>query len=65
MVTGVPGHIPSRLFYVTDNATGLSFLVDTGTEVSVIPPSFSDRNHRMSNLTLQPVNNTSVTTYGN
>ena len=65
MATGVPGLVPSRLFYVTDNATGLRFLVDTGAEVSVIPPSVSDRNHRKSNLTLQAVNNTSITTYGN
>ena len=65
MATGVPGRIPSRLFYVTDNATRLRFLVDTGAEVSVIPPSVSDCNHRKSHLTLQAVNNTAIATYGN
>ena len=65
MATSVPGQVPSRLFYVTDKATGLCFLVDTGAEVSVIPPSATDRNHRKSNLTLQAVNNTSIATYGN
>ena len=65
MATSVPGQVPSRLFYVTDKATGLRFLVDTGAEVSVIPPSVSDRNHHKSNLTLQAVNNTSIVTYGN
>ena len=35
---------PSRLFYVTDKTTGFRFLVDTGTEVSVIPPSPADWN---------------------
>lgn len=65
MATSVPGQVPSRLFYVTDKATGLRFLVDTGAEVSVIPPSVSDRNNHKSNLTLQAVNNTSIATYGN
>ena len=51
--------------YLVDNVTGLRFLVDTGAEVSVIPLSFSNCNHRKSNLTLQAVNNTSITTYGN
>ena len=65
MATSVPSQVPSRLFYVTDKATGLRFLVDTGAEVSVIPSSVSDRNHHKSNLTLQAVNNTSIATYGN
>ena len=65
MVTSVPGHLLSRLFYITDNATGLRFLVDTGAEVSVIPPSVSGHNHRKYTLTLQVVNNSSITTYRN
>ena len=43
MATSVTGQQPSRLFYVTDSLTGLRFLVDTGAEISVIPPSASDR----------------------
>ena len=43
MVTGAAGLNCSRLFYIHDNSTGLRFLVDTGTEVSVVPPSRSDR----------------------
>ena len=31
-----------RLFYVIDNVRGLRFLVDTGSEVSIIPPSLSE-----------------------
>ena len=65
MATSVLSQVPSRLFYITDKATGLRFLVDTGAEVSVIPPSVSDHNHHKSNLTLQVVNNTSIATYGN
>ena len=65
MATSVPGHRPCRLFYITDCTNGLRFLVDTGAEVSVIPPSPTDRKHHESNLSLQAVNNTLITTYGN
>ena len=37
VATGVSGHSHSRLFYITDNSSGLKFLVDTGAQVSVIP----------------------------
>ena len=37
-VTSVAGLLPSRLFFVADCSTGLRFLVDTGAEVSVVPP---------------------------
>lgn len=39
MATGATGLQPSRLFYVMDRVLGLSFLVDTGAEVSMIQPS--------------------------
>ncbi|VDL90491.1 unnamed protein product [Schistocephalus solidus] len=43
---------PSRLFYITDKSSGLRFLVDTGAEVSVIPPSW--RHHlKPSQFSLQ------------
>ena len=34
--TSVCGQVPSRLFYVTDKATALRFLVNIGAEVNVI-----------------------------
>ena len=37
-VTGVSGPLLSRLFYIQDTHTGVRFLVDTESEVSVIPP---------------------------
>ena len=46
---------PSRLFFVCDRSTGLRFLVDTGAEVSVVPPSRTDRNNRQENFSLQAV----------
>ena len=46
----------NHLFYVTDRNSGLRFLVDTGAQVSVIPPSPADRQHRLDNLSLQAAN---------
>ena len=62
--TGVPGLVPSRLFYVTDRSCGICFLVDTGAEVSVLPPSHTERKHPHDNLKLQAVNKSRITTYG-
>ena len=62
--TSVAGLSPSRLFYITDKPTGTRFLVDTGTEVSVIPPSQVERRRQADHLTLQAINNTSIATYG-
>ena len=43
MASSAPGLLTTRLFYVTDRSNGFRFLVDTGAEVSVIPPSATDR----------------------
>ena len=40
--TSATGTLPCRLFYVQDRTTGTQFLVDTGSEVCVVPPSSSD-----------------------
>ena len=50
------------LFYVTDTQTHTRFLVDTGSEVSVVPSTY--RNHTPDKLTLTAVNATSISTYG-
>ena len=62
--TSVSGLSSSRLFYVTDKTTGKRFLVDTGAEVSVIPPCNTQRQTKVDTLVLQAVNNTSIGTYG-
>ncbi len=60
-----PGLIPtSRLFYVTDTHTDTRFLVDTGSEVSVILLTLSKRKSPPDKLTLIAVNSTPITTYG-
>ena len=45
MAAGIDGLNPSHLFHIHDNSTGFRFFVDTGAEVSIVPPSHTDRNH--------------------
>ena len=63
--TSVPGPpVRSRLFFVTDAHTNTQFLVDTGSEVSAIPPPPADRRRPVDDLTLTAVNETPIQTYG-
>ena len=62
--TGVSGQHFTRLFYVSDTNMHTQFLVDTGSEVSVIPSTPADRRHQLDKLTLTAVNNTPIYTYG-
>ena len=54
---------PSRLFYVTDKHTKQRFLIDTGAEVSVVPPTPADLKHRQG-YDLQAANSSTIPTYG-
>ena len=62
--TNATGQNSSRLFYITDCSTGSKFLVDTGAQVSIIPPSPTDRRTLCSNITLEAVNGTPIKTFG-
>ena len=53
-----------HLFYITDRNTGTHYFVDTGSEVSIIPPSIHDRKLSLDKLALTAVNNTPISTYG-
>lgn len=63
VATSAAGPTPSRLFYVSDRLTGTRFLVDTGAQVSVVPPARSDTRDRQGYFNLQAVNNTDIATY--
>ena len=52
-----------RLFYVTDTTTKQQFLIDTGAEVSVLPPRSTNRTHRQG-YDLQAANSSTIATYG-
>ena len=55
--------ITSRLFYVTDRTTGTRFLVNTGADVSVLPPSATEK-RKPAPMVLQAVNRSTISTFG-
>ena len=57
------GPTQSHLFYVTNHASGLKFLIDVGAEVSVVPHSHTHQKTQ-EGPSLQSINNTSIATYG-
>ena len=63
MATGVSGLLPTHLFYIIDSNHNYRFLVDTGTEVSVLPPSPADRKHQ-DGFNLLAVNGSGIATSG-
>nr|VZI00067.1 unnamed protein product [Spirometra erinaceieuropaei] len=52
-------------FYVCDTATRRRFLVDTGAQISVVPPTAADRRFPSPGLHLQAANCSQIPTYGN
>ena len=54
---------PSRLFFISNKNTGTRFLVDTGAEVSVLPPAVINK-RKPSAFALQAVNKSPISTYG-
>ena len=63
--TGGPSHSTyGHLFYVGDSNTNAQCLIDTGSEVSVIPLTTADCRHSHDSLTFTVVNNTTTHTHG-
>ena len=63
--TSVAGPSPQgRLFYVYDKSTPFRFLVDTGAQVSIIPPSPAERTTGPGDLRLQAINGSNIPTFG-
>ncbi|XP_043192728.1 uncharacterized protein LOC122365524 [Amphibalanus amphitrite] len=55
--------IASGLLRLKDNNTGITFLIDTGAEYSVLPATPTDRARGTNGLDLQAANNSSIQTY--
>lgn len=65
MVTLAPAQFSvTRLFFVTDHTSGVRYLVDTGAEVSVVPPLSMDRTQLQSGLVLCAANDSCISTFG-
>ena len=52
VATGGASQTPSHLLFLMEANSGRQFLIDTGAEVSVIPPSPTERKHRQDCLDL-------------
>ena len=53
----------SRLFFLFDNTNGLQFIVNTGAEISLIPPDPKQRYFKSSPVTLGATSNADIPTY--
>ena len=56
--------LSSRRLFVHDSISGCRFLVDTGAEVSVLPPTPTERQHPSSHFELHAANRTPIATFG-
>lgn len=59
------GLIFSRILFIKDRELCLKFMIDTGADVSAIPPSSDERRHINPNFSLHAVNRSSIPTFGN
>ena len=58
------GSSSSRLFFIHDRTLNVRFLVDTGAEISVFPPTSVERRQPQAGVYLQAANSTPIATYG-
>ena len=63
MVTSSPGLYVSLLLFLLDHTSRLRFLVDTGTEMSIVPPTVIERKNRQES-SLHAANNSAIATFG-
>ena len=54
----------SRLLTIADPVSKLSYLIDTGAEISVLPPCPGDRRNASGGIQLQAANGSSIRTFG-
>ena len=64
LATRAAGPQKGRLLYVTDQESRLRSLVDTGLEMSIIPPSKAERTNWQDTFGLLAANNSPIVTYG-
>ena len=56
--------ISSRLLTIQDPVYRLIYLIDTGAEISVMPPRPEDSSHSPDNVQVQAANGSSIQTFG-
>ena len=63
VATGATGRSHSCLFYIQDRTSGLRFMLDTGAEVSVLPPSGQSNSSRPTGYDLKEANGSTIATF--
>ena len=63
-LSAINGATGKKLFYLQDLRSNFLFLVDTGAEVSVFPPTRLERRHKTSGPLLTAANGSIIRTYG-
>ena len=64
LVADPPSTSLSPLFKIFDLASGVNFLVDTGSQLSILPASTWDKQHTTRGQPLVAANGTSIATFG-
>lgn len=57
------GASQSRRLLIRDNTNNIRFLIDTGSDVSIVSATSKDRKKPQTNFVLHAANNTSIKTY--
>ncbi len=64
VAASAPGPSPCRLLHLIDRTSKLTFLVDTGAQVSVVPPTQADRFRKQAGFSLSAINGSAIATFG-
>ena len=64
MVTSVTGQTKGRLFHILDTISHQRFLIDTGAEISLIPPTHKHSVPQDHGFTLLAANGASIPVFG-
>lgn len=58
------GPTASRLFFITEKISGIRLLVDTGAEMSILPPTPAQKRHPLPGRHLVAANGSNIPTFG-
>ena len=64
LATSASGLQTCGLLHIIDRTNKLAFLVDTGAQISVLPPTWADSLRKQEGFMLSAVNVTEIATYG-
>lgn len=63
-VAATVASVSSRRLFIKDQSTGNQFLVDSGSDISILPPTPKDKLKKNTSICLYAANGSSIQTYG-